>query len=210
LDLKTVEDEAQKKLNRRLTSMTVFLGILLVPISLGLYQVWSYFHQISLNRSWAEAELAKPDPAPQAYSVMGSVLLGQDRIHEALPLLLKAAELESKARSSAADHINLANAYYLALKKGLPSGSEEKSLAALDQALELATVLPAGPAAAAYYQAGKLYRQWGLKPQALASLKKACDLQKTDWVDLGQGRGAKFEGLANTYAKEWMLASEGR
>jgi tetratricopeptide (TPR) repeat protein len=193
-----------------MNSMTLFLGILLVPISLGVYQVWAYHRQNTRNLAWAQAEIAKSKPDPRAYSVMGGILLGRNQLQEALPLLEKAADLETADRSSAADHLNLANVLYLGAAKGFSWGSRDKSLAAIKQGLDLAVHLPSGPAGAAYYEAGKLYLRWGLRPEAQAALRRACELQKDDWVDLGGGKGYKFEGLANVYAKDAMLAAEGK
>jgi tetratricopeptide (TPR) repeat protein len=201
---------ADKKLKRRLASMSVFLLILLVPISLGIYQVAGVYRQNHRNQAWAEAELTKPQPNPLAYGVLGSIYLAKKDYRQALPLLENAAAAESKGKDSSADHINLANAWFLAWQVGLEPAGKENCLKTLVEAVALAKTLPPGAAAGAYYEAGKLYHKLEMKAQAVENLSQAVAIQKTDWVDLGGGKGYKFEGLANLYAKEYLIVAEGR
>src|SRR5882724_9302532 len=86
---------ARKKLGRRLVSMAVFMVILAIPIGIGAYRVWRLRVGLHEEQLLAEAELAKPQPKPDAFGSLGAIYLDQGRIAEALPLLERAAQIEA-------------------------------------------------------------------------------------------------------------------
>ena len=199
------EAQARKKLQRRLVSMGVFLVILAIPVGIGAYRVWRFHRALNEEQALAELELQKPQPRPEAFGSLGSIYLDQGRIAEALPLLEKAAALESAAKSGTQDHLTLAKAYLLGAEKGLPGATQAKSAEALKESLALAAGLSSGRQAATYFSAGLFYRQLGRKDEALQALGKAVSLQPDDWVDEGGGVRYKKAGLAGYYQK--MLAA---
>ena len=199
------EERARQKLNRRLVSMGVFLVILAIPVGIGAYRVWRFRANVNEELALAEAELKKPQPRPEAYGSLGAIYLDRGRVAEALPLLEKAAALESAGKTGTQDHLTLAKAHLLGSRKGLPGATQARAAEALKQSLALAEGLAVGRKAATYFSAGVFYRQLGRKDEALVALGKAVALQPDDWVDEGQGVRYKKAGLSGYYQK--MLAA---
>ena len=148
--------------------------------------------------SVALADLARPDPVPVAYGVLGGIRLEQGRFKEAVPLLQKASDLEWASRADSRDTLCLAKA-----QLGLKRRAEAEE--ALDRAEALAAGLIRGRSARTWFSAGMFRRQLGDKAQALRDLSQAVALQPDDWADLGAGRREKTAGLAAYYQK--MLAA---
>jgi tetratricopeptide (TPR) repeat protein len=199
-------EKAQKKFRARMRGMTLFCLILAVPIAIGAFLVWRVNSRVASDKAWAEAELKKPDPNPLAHGALGSILLNEGRVAEALPLLKKAAALERKTAASASAHLIYVEANLEGLKKSLPEASKSEALAALKSLMQYIDTLAQGPRAAAWHGAGKLYQHLGMRAEALQSLKKASDLQPDDWVDLGGGRRYKHRGISSTYQKDYSGA----
>jgi tetratricopeptide (TPR) repeat protein len=196
-------EAAQKKFRARMRGMTIFCLMLAAPIAVGGYLVWRVQAHLGADQAWAEAELKKPNPDPLAYGSLGSIYLNQKRVAEALPLLKTAAALEAKAKNSAEAHFLYVEAEIEAQNGAVPGASRGEALGALKDVLSYADSMPQGPRAAAWHGAGKLYQYMGLTPEAQVCLKEAWVLQPDDWVDEGQGRRFKDQGIASTYQKDY-------
>jgi Flp pilus assembly protein TadD len=203
-------DEAaqRKKLNARLRGMTIFLVILAVPVLIGGWLVIRVKRQMAAERSWAEAELKKPAPDPQAYGVLGSQLLSDGRTAEAEPLLKRAAELEAQEGKRVTARVLRAEALLEGLKKGLPGFSRDEAAKVVSEIEAVAPKLPQGRAAAAWHAAGKLWIHVGEREKAVKALAEAVRLQQDDWVDEGEGRRYKSRGVASIYAKDLAGAAQ--
>jgi Flp pilus assembly protein TadD len=108
-------------------------------------------------------ELSHMRPSQQPYLNLGSLLMEQSRLAEALPLLQKAVEI---APENALCRAKLGTAY-LRLGK-LPEARQE-----LEKAVALAPDDPAG-----HYQLGKLYKDMKDMERAKAEFKKTEELQE--------------------------------
>ena len=173
-------------------------SLLTLPVALGLGRfTWIRWDMYQAERL-AVADLARPDPPPAAYGVLGGIRLDQGRLAEALPLLQKASDLEWASRGDSRDTLCLAKAQ-------LQSGHRAAAAAALDRAEVLAGGLAKGRSAQTWFSSCMFRRQLGDKAQALRDLRRAVALQPDDWVDLGAGRRHKTAGLAGYYQK--MLAA---
>ena len=190
------------------SNLVAWLAVPLLALPLGL--ALGRFALIRLDQrraeSLAEDELAKPQPRPQAYGVLGGIRLEQGRVAEALPLLQAAAGWEAAQGRDTRDSLGLAQAQILGAAQGLSNASKAAAGAALAQAERLAGPLSPGKRAQTYFSAGMFWRQLGQKDKALQDLRLAVSLQPDDWVDLGpEGGREKTQGLAVYYQK--MLAA---
>jgi tetratricopeptide (TPR) repeat protein len=199
-------EKAQKKYRARMRGMAIFCLILAVPIAIGAVLVWRMHGQAAADRAWAEAELSKPEPAPAAYGVLGSLDLNEGKIAEALPLLKRASDLEAKDAQAVEAHLIYVEAHIEGLAHKVPGADSDLARAALKEMLAYAEKLPEGPRAGAWHGAGKLYKHLGDANEALHCLKKASELQPDDWVDEGGGRRFKQPGIASTYQKDYSGA----
>jgi tetratricopeptide (TPR) repeat protein len=102
-------------------------------------------------------------PSEQPYLNLGSLLLQESRLEEALPALRKAAEL---APENATCHLRLGTAY-------LRAGKLQDAQSHLEKAVLLA---PDDPAA--HYQLGKLYKELKALERAKAEFDKTEELQR--------------------------------
>jgi|GEM_PF-3028036 tetratricopeptide (TPR) repeat protein len=159
----------------------------------------------------ALAELARPQPLPAAYGVLGGIRLEQGRLAEAIPLLQKAAVWEASQGRDTRDSLCLAKAEIDGAAKGVPGANQAAAAQALQQAERLAVGLAQGKQAQTYFSAGLFWRQLGHRDEALRDLRTAVRLQPDDWVDLGplEGRG-KTSGLAGYYQKMLAAAEQDR
>lgn len=196
--------QAQKKLRRRLASMAVFMVLLAIPVAIGLWRMWDMHSDLKAAEAAAVAELAKPQPLPGAYGVLGSVRLDQGRLDEALPLLQKAAAFELQRGQDTRDSLTYAKAHIVGAKKGVAGANLEAADAALRQALQIADKLAKGKRAATYFSAGIFWRDLGKKAEAVKALETACALQPDDWVEGPAGQRYKSSGISSYYQK--MLA----
>jgi tetratricopeptide (TPR) repeat protein len=183
----------------------VAVPLLLLPLGLPLGR----FALIRWDQHRAEAaavaELAKPQPVPAAYGVLGGIRLEQGRLAEAIPLLLQAARLEAANGRDTRDSLSLAKAQMDGAAAGLSGASQGAAEDALRQAERLAPGLAKGKQAQTYFSAGLFWRQLGHHQEALQDLGQAVRLQPDDWVDLGPEGREKTAGLAGYYQK--MLAA---
>jgi tetratricopeptide (TPR) repeat protein len=203
-------DKAQKKHQRRMLSMLIFCVILVIPVGIGAYKMWSFYRHIGEAQTWAEAELKKAQPDPMAYGDLGSIYLDQGKLEAALPLLAKAIEFEARQGVSAQDHLTYAHAQIQGTKRSLPGTSRELALKALQDARAIAEKLPQGRKAATNHGAGMLYLELGEQQQAIACLSLASQLQKDDWVDEGPGRRYRMRQISGAYAKDLAVALQTR
>jgi tetratricopeptide (TPR) repeat protein len=154
----------------------------------------------------ALAELAKPQPLPAAYGVLGGIRLEQGRVAEAIPLLQQAARWEASQGRDTRSSLSLAKAQLDGSALGISGASQTGAVAALQQAERLAQGLSTGKQAQTYFSAGLFWRQMGRHQEALRDLSLAVRLQPDDWVDWGPPEGKeKTPGLAGYYQK--MLAA---
>lgn len=109
--------------------------------------------------AWQEESL---HPSEQPYINLGSILVEQDRIDEAIPVLKKALDL---APNDAVCHLKLGTAYF---RRG--------QLKEAQQALERATQLDPENAAA-HYQLGRLYKKIHAGDRAKAEFDRTAELQ---------------------------------
>jgi len=178
-------------------------GLLALPVTLAVGRFsLIYWDRFQAERA-ATAELARPQPAPAAYGVLGGIRLEQGRLAEAVPLLQKAADIERASRSGTRDSLSLAKALI-----GL--GRPQEAAAALKQAEALTDKAPQGEQARTLFSAGIFWRQMGRKAEALADLRRAVALQPDDWVDLGPGGREKSAGLSGYYQKMLAAAEQDR
>lgn len=203
--LDDAEAQAQKKLRRRLVSMAVFMVLLAVPIVIAAWRFWRIQDDVRQAEARSLAELAKPQPMPAAYGVLGSIRLDQGRLAEALPLLQKASALELADGRDTRDSLTYAKALIAASKAKVAGASLDAADQALKQALQLADKQAQGKRAATYFSAGLFWRDMGHKADAVKALEKACALQPDDWVAGPAGLRYKSRGLSSYYQK--MLAS---
>ncbi len=196
---------ADKKLRRRMNSMLIFLALLGLPVAIGAWRLWVIYSDIGASERWALAQIAAPKPDTRAWGVLGSVYLDQGKIAQALPLLLKATQVEVDRDATGRDWLTLAKAQMLGSAQGLSIASKVQAEAALAKAESIAATLAQGRAAATYFSAGLFYQELGLQDKAVAALSKAVALQADDWVDQGAGQRYKQRGIASYYAK--MLAA---
>ena len=196
------EAEALKKHRRRMLSMWVFFGIFSLPVFIGTYLVIRSHRAIGSEQAWAEAELAKPQPASAAYGVRGAGLLSKGQVEEALPLLAKAAELEAQAGPAVGVKalVMLSEAQVIRAEK-VPAQAPA-ALAQLKRLEARAAALAPGPQAAAWHAAGKLYAHLNARADAVRCLQKAVDLQPDDWVVTANGERYKHRGIASVYKKD--------
>lgn len=206
VDLVELTPEEQRKFRARMRGMTIFCLLLAVPIGIGAYLVWRVQARIAEDKAWAQAELQKPRPSPFAYGAMGSILLNEGKVAEALPLLKKASDLEAAEKTSAKAHLIYAEAHLEGLKRKLPEARKEAAVAAIQEMLAYTSKLPQGRAAAAWHGAGKLYQHLGMKAEGLECLKKASEMQPDDWVEEGPGLRYKHKGLSSAYQKDYSGA----
>ena len=199
-------DKAQKKYQRRMMSMLIFCVVLVIPVGIGAYKMWSFYRHIGEAQTWAEAELKKAQPDPMAYGDLGSIYLDQGKLEAALPLLSKAVDLESKRGDTAQDHLTFANAQIQGSKRGLAGATREAALKALSEACAIAEKLPQGRKAATNHGAGILYLELGERQQGIQCLSLASELQKDDWVDEGPGRRYRMRQISGAYAKDLAAA----
>jgi tetratricopeptide (TPR) repeat protein len=183
----------------------VAVPLLVLPLGLPLGR----FVLIRWDQHRAEAaalaELAKPQPMPTAYGVLGGIRLEQGRLAEAIPLLEQAARWEASQSRDTRDSLCLAKAQIDGAAQGVSGASQGGAEDALEQAERLAKGLPTGKQAQTYFSAGLFWRQLGRHGRALQDLRLAVRLQPDDWVDLGPEGREKTTGLAGYYQK--MLAA---
>ena len=175
-----------------------------LPLGLVLFQ----FGAMRLDRYEAEAaalrDLASPTPKRSAWGVLGTIRLEQGRIAESLPLLEKAAALESGSGTDTHDTLALAEANIEGARRGVAGAGYAGAEAALLRAQTLAQGLPTGKRAATWFSAGLFWQAMGDPDRARQALRTAVVLQNDDWVDEGGGLRVKSAGLAAYYQK--MLA----
>ncbi len=200
-------EAAQKKLKRRLGSMMLVCVMLAVPVAICTWRLFSVYGNMHQQEDWARAQLAKPDPNPQAYSILGADYLSKGEIAKSLPLLRRAAA-EGPKRNSVLTYCYLAEADLRGMQSGVSTTSKAEALRALGQAESMAKAMPRGGAAATYYEIGRLDAQLGDLQGAVRNLTQARDLQRDDWVELGDGRRYRQPGVADLYAKQLGAAQE--
>lgn len=193
-----LDDEAKalKKQRARERGYWIFFLIFSAPVLIGLYLVIRSQRAIHAEQAWAQAELAKAQPAPAAYGVRGAGLLADGKSAEALPLLEKAVAFEAAGGTR-----NGAKALMLLIEAEIDA-APDKVKPSLLQLERRAPLLAQGQSAAAWHAAGKLYAHIGAKQDAVRCLKKAVELQPDDWVQNPDGTRYKARGIASIYEKD--------
>lgn len=201
------EAKALKKQKARERGYWIFFIIFSLPVVIGIYLVWRSQRAIHAEQAWAQAELAKSVPAPQAYGVRGAGLLSDGKATEALPLLQKAADLEAAQKGSGAKALMMLIEARLMQREKDPALPEAPIRADLQRLEQRALSLAQGQQAAAWHAAGKLYGHLGAKADAIRCLKKAVELQPDDWVQNPDGSKFKYRGVASIYQKDLAAAT---
>jgi hypothetical protein len=202
------EAKALRKQKARERGYWLFFLIFSLPVLIGLYLVWRSQRAIHAEQAWAQAELAKPRPDPQAYGVRGAGLLAEGKPLDALPLLQKAAATEAAGgpELGAKAQMMYIEAMLVAREQD-PTRPQAPILIELLKLEQRAAKLAQGQQAAAWHAAGKLYGHLDAKADAIRCLKKAVELQPDDWVQNADGTRYKYRGVASIYEKDLAAAT---